>query len=60
MLQSMVKREANTITNEVIVRARPNSVQSAHFPHGECLASCAVSQSAWGSAAKNQGIMEDG
>lgn len=51
----MVQREANTITNEVRVRAWPGSMQSAHFPRGECLASCAVSQSARGSAAKNQG-----
>jgi len=42
----MVKRGANTISNKVVVRACPNSDQSAHFPHGECRASCAVSQSA--------------
>lgn len=34
------------MSNKVIVRACPNSIQSACFPHGECLASCAVSQSA--------------
>lgn len=45
-LLNMVKRGANTNSNNVIVRACPNSIQSAHFPHGECLASCAVSQSA--------------
>lgn len=44
MLQSMVQREENTITNEIMVRAWPNSMQSAHFARGECLAACAVSQ----------------
>lgn len=55
VLQSVVQREANIVTNKVMVRAWPDSMQSAHFPHGECLASCAVSQSARGSAAENQG-----
>lgn len=50
----MVQRQANTISNKVMVRAWPNSVQSAHFPRGECPACCAVSQSARGSAARNQ------
>lgn len=53
----LVQREANTITNKVLVRAWPDSMQSAHFPHGECLA---VRQCARGSAAKNQGRMEGG
>lgn len=46
MLQSMVQREENSITNKVTVRAWPNSMQSAHFPRGECLAASAVSRSA--------------
>lgn len=54
MLQSMVQREENSITNKVMVRAWPNSMQSAHFPRGECLAASAVSRSARGSAARNQ------
>lgn len=51
----MVQREENSITNEVMARAWPNSMQSARFARGECLAACAVSQSARGSALGTRG-----